>query len=107
MSATEWYEATIGFCSDLIRHDTQLGGPGERGAAEFVAELLSDVGLECTILESDRGRANLICRVPGQDDSLDPLLIHMHLDVVPAVPSDWTIHPLSGEVHEGYVWGCR
>ena len=105
MSTTKWYEATIGLCSDLIRHDTQLGGPGERSAAEFVGELLSDVGLECTILEGERGRANLICRVPGQDDSLDPLLIHMHLDVVPAVPEDWTIHPLSGEVVDGYVWG--
>ncbi len=101
----EWWDGTIGLCSELIRHDTQLGGPGERGAAEFVAGLLSDVGLECTILESERGRANLVCRVPGQDNSLDPLLIHMHLDVVPAVASDWTVHPLSGEVDDTYVWG--
>jgi acetylornithine deacetylase/succinyl-diaminopimelate desuccinylase-like protein len=100
-----WWDATTGLCSDLIRFDTQLGGPGERGAAEFVAALLSDVGLACTILESERGRANLICRVPGRDNALDPLLIHMHLDVVPAVPSDWTVHPLSGEVLDEYVWG--
>jgi hypothetical protein len=46
VSATAWYKATIGYCSDLIRHDTQLGGPGERSAAEFVAELLHDAGLE-------------------------------------------------------------
>ena len=105
LTTTPWWDATIGLCSDLIRHDTRLGGPGERSAAEFVAELLSDVGLECTIIESERGRANLISRVPGQNNDLDPLLIHMHLDVVPAVADDWTIHPLSGEVVDGYVWG--
>lgn len=105
MTEARWWEATIGLCSDLIRHDTRLGGPGERGAAEFVAELLSDVGLESTIVESERGRVNLICRVPGQNNDLDPLLIHMHLDVVPAEADDWTFHPLSGEVVDGFVWG--
>ena len=33
------------------------------------------------------------------------LLVHGHLDVVPAEASDWSVHPFSGAVEDGYVWG--
>ena len=91
--------------STLIRIDTQIGGPGERVAAEHLATLLSDAGLHPTLLESEPGRANLFVRVPGTDLGLDPLLVQMHLDVVPARADEWSVHPLSGEVRDGYVWG--
>ncbi|WP_083958132.1 M20/M25/M40 family metallo-hydrolase [Herbidospora mongoliensis] len=90
-------------CSELIRIDTTNPGPGEREAAEYVAELLAEVGLEPIIIESAPRRANVICRVPG--DSPDALLIHGHLDVVPADPADWQLHPFSGEIADGYVHG--
>ncbi|WP_139142449.1 M20/M25/M40 family metallo-hydrolase [Humibacillus sp. DSM 29435] len=91
--------------STLIRIDTQIGGPGERAAAEHLAALLTDAGLDPVLLESEPGRANLFVRVPGTDLGLDPLLVQMHLDVVPARPDEWSVHPLSGEVQNGYVWG--
>src|SRR5262249_50013057 len=31
--------------------------------------------------------------------------IHGHLDVVPADPKDWAMHPFSGEITGGSVWG--
>jgi acetylornithine deacetylase/succinyl-diaminopimelate desuccinylase-like protein len=31
--------------------------------------------------------------------------VHGHLDVVPAATEDWTVHPFSGEVRDGVVWG--
>ena len=34
-----------------------------------------------------------------------PILLHGHLDVVPAAADDWQVHPFSGEVQDGYVWG--
>ena len=34
-----------------------------------------------------------------------PLLIHGHLDVVPAEASEWSVDPFAGEVRDGYVWG--
>lgn len=91
--------------STLIRIDTQIGGPGERAAAEYLATLLSDAGLHPMLLESEPGRANLFVRVPGTDMGLDPLLVQMHLDVVPARADEWSVHPLSGVVQDGYVWG--
>jgi acetylornithine deacetylase/succinyl-diaminopimelate desuccinylase-like protein len=95
--------------SDLIRIDTtNLGdhsGPGERAAAEFVAGLLDEVGLETTLLESHPKRASLVTRIPGEDPSRPALLIHCHLDVVPANPDDWQLPPFSGTIHDDSVWG--
>ena len=66
-------------CSDLIRIDTSNygdnSGPGERPAAEQVAALLSDVGLEPVLLESHWGRASVVTRIAGEDPSRPPLLI--------------------------------
>ena len=95
--------------SDLIRIDTtnpgDHSGPGERGAAERVAELLAEVGLEPVVLESHPKRASVVARIEGEDRSRPALLIHGHLDVVPADAGDWQVHPLSGETRDDCVWG--
>jgi acetylornithine deacetylase/succinyl-diaminopimelate desuccinylase-like protein len=95
--------------SELIRIDTtnpgDNSGPGERAAAEHVAGLLAEVGLEPTVLESHPKRASVVARIPGQDPSRPALLIHGHLDVVPADAADWQVHPFSGEIDDGCVWG--
>jgi acetylornithine deacetylase/succinyl-diaminopimelate desuccinylase-like protein len=86
-------QEVAGLASDLIRIDsTNRGdnsGPGERAAAEHVAGLLAEVGLEPTVLESDKNRTSVITRVEGTDPSRPALLIHGHLDVVPADAADW------------------
>ena len=52
----------VDLCRDLIRIDTSNygdhSGPGERAAAEYVAEKLAEVGLEPKIIESHKGRAS-------------------------------------------------
>ncbi len=103
-------EEVVELCSDLIRIDTTNTGDtetsaGERVAAEYVAAKLDEIGLETTILESAAKRASLVARIPGQDRSRDALLIHGHLDVVPAEPAEWSVHPFSGEERDGYLWG--
>ena len=96
-------------CRDLIRIDTtnpgDHSGPGERAAAEYVAGLLGEVGLEPAVLESHPKRTSLVARVPGEDRNRPALLIHGHLDVVPASASDWQRDPFSGEIADGCVWG--
>jgi acetylornithine deacetylase/succinyl-diaminopimelate desuccinylase-like protein len=108
MSITAQQEVA-GLASDLISIDSfnpgDDSGQGERTAAERVAVLLSEVGLEATIFESRRRRASVISRIKGADPSRPALLIHGHLDVVPADPADWQVHPLSGEIKDGCVWG--
>ena len=96
-------------CSDLIRIDTtnpgDHSGPGERTAAQRVAALLAEAGLEPAVLESHPGRASVVARISGTDPGRPALLIHGHLDVVPADAADWRVHPFSGEVQDDCVWG--
>lgn len=94
--------------SELIRIDTSNYGGGnckERPAAEYVAARLDEAGVAATLLESAPGRANVVARVEGADQSRPALLVHGHLDVVPAAAADWSVHPFSGEVRDGVVWG--
>jgi acetylornithine deacetylase/succinyl-diaminopimelate desuccinylase-like protein len=99
----------VELCRDLIRMDTSNygndEGPGERKAAEHVATLLDEVGIESRLYESRPGRTSLLARVEGSDSDRAPLLIHGHLDVVPAAAEDWQVDPFSGEIQDGYLWG--
>ncbi|WP_338784176.1 M20/M25/M40 family metallo-hydrolase [Streptomyces sp. DG1A-41] len=98
----------VTFTSDLIRIDTTNRGGGdcqERPAAEYAAARLAEAGIEPTLLERTKGRTNVVARVEGTDPSADALLLHGHLDVVPAAAADWSVHPFSGEIRDGVVWG--
>ncbi|MEU3511678.1 M20/M25/M40 family metallo-hydrolase [Streptomyces longwoodensis] len=101
-------DEVVRFTSDLIRIDTTNRGGGdcrERPAAEYAAEQLAGAGLEPVLLENTPGRTNVVARLEGSDPSADALLLHGHLDVVPAEAADWRVHPFSGEVRDGVVWG--
>jgi acetylornithine deacetylase/succinyl-diaminopimelate desuccinylase-like protein len=101
----------VQLCQDLIRIDTSNfgsdSGPGERDAAERVAALLDEVGITCELLEPEPRRTSVVAHwePEGVDTSLSPLLIHGHLDVVPAKADDWSVPPFSGELVDGCVWG--
>ncbi|HEY0697752.1 MAG TPA: M20/M25/M40 family metallo-hydrolase [Micromonospora sp.] len=103
-------DEVVELCRDLLRIDTTNTGDndtcaGERVAAEYVAEKLAEVGVESRILESAPGRASVVARIAGTDPGRGGLLVHGHLDVVPADPDEWSVHPFSGEVRDGYLWG--
>jgi acetylornithine deacetylase/succinyl-diaminopimelate desuccinylase-like protein len=102
-------DEVVGICRDLIRIDTSNpgdhSGPGERAAAEHVAALLAEVGLESAVLESHPRRTNVVARIPGRDPERPALLVHGHLDVVPANAPDWQHDPFAGEIADGCVWG--
>jgi acetylornithine deacetylase/succinyl-diaminopimelate desuccinylase-like protein len=100
----------VDLCRDLIRidstNDGDGGGPGEREAAEYVAGRLAEVGLQPVLLESAPRRTSVVVRLPGADpDRTDALLLHGHLDVVPADPKAWRYDPWAAEVADGCVWG--
>ncbi len=100
----------VELCRELIRIDTSNygdeDGPGERKAAEYVATLLDEVGIESRLYEPEPGRTSLVARWGGTSGSdKPPLLVHGHLDVVPAAAEDWQVDPFSGEVQDGFVWG--
>jgi acetylornithine deacetylase/succinyl-diaminopimelate desuccinylase-like protein len=95
----------LDLCRDLIRIDTSNPIKPERPAAEYVAAKLSDVGLQPVILESEPGRASVVARMEGADSGRGALLIHGHLDVVPADAADWQVAPFAAEIKDGCLWG--
>jgi acetylornithine deacetylase/succinyl-diaminopimelate desuccinylase-like protein len=104
-------DEVVHLVSSLIRFDTSnTGDPettkGEAECAHWVAAQLQEVGYETEYIEAGApGRGNVFTRLKGADSSRGALLIHGHLDVVPAEPADWSVHPFSGAVEDGYVWG--
>lgn len=102
-------DEVVRICQELIRIDsTNHGdgsGPGERAAADYVAGLLREVGLEPTMVESQPGRTSVVVRLEGADRNRPALCLHGHLDVVPANAADWQVDPFSGELRDGCVWG--
>ncbi|HZE49803.1 MAG TPA: M20/M25/M40 family metallo-hydrolase, partial [Jatrophihabitantaceae bacterium] len=101
-------DEVVELCADLVRFDTSnFGGGkahGERPAADYVVAKLAEVGIDSTLLESAPGRANVVARIPGREDG-PALLVHGHLDVVPAVAADWTVPPFAGEIRDGFLYG--
>jgi acetylornithine deacetylase/succinyl-diaminopimelate desuccinylase-like protein len=100
----------VDLCRDLLRIDTTNTGDtatsaGERVAAEYVAGKLAEVGLVPEIRESEPGRTSVVARFEGSDPGRGGLLVHGHLDVVPAEPGEWSVHPFAGEIRDGYLWG--
>jgi acetylornithine deacetylase/succinyl-diaminopimelate desuccinylase-like protein len=102
-------EDTARIARDLIRIDTTNWGGGtargETEAAEYVAEELRRLAIEPTLWDAAERRTNVIARVPGRDPSRPALVVHGHLDVVPADPENWSVDPFGGEIRDGMLWG--
>ncbi|MFD4960863.1 M20/M25/M40 family metallo-hydrolase [Microbacterium sp. NPDC058389] len=94
---------------DLIRFDTTNHGggrsAGEREAAEYVGAYLEGLGLKPEFYEPIPRRTNVMARVPGRDRGKPALVLHGHLDVVPAIAEDWSVDPFEGVVKDGLLWG--
>ena len=95
-------------CQELIRIPSVNYGEGkgdEREVATYVAGLLSEVGIENEIIETAPNRCNVVARIEGSDRSRPGLVLHGHIDVVPADAKDWSVDPFSGEIKDGSLWG--
>jgi acetylornithine deacetylase/succinyl-diaminopimelate desuccinylase-like protein len=101
-------EEAVAICQDLIRIPSVNYGEGkgdERAVAEYVVASLSEVGISAEIFESAPNRCSVIARIPGSDVDRPGLVLHGHLDVVPANAQDWQVDPFSGEIRDGSIWG--
>lgn len=102
-------DATARVARDLIRFDTTNYGEGrssgEADAAAYVAAYLSNLGLVPQLFESAPGRVSVVTRVAGADPLKPALVVHGHLDVVPAQPDNWSVDPFGGIIKDGMLWG--
>ncbi|GLI28916.1 peptidase M20 [Agromyces rhizosphaerae] len=102
-------EPTARIARDLIRFDTTNHGEGrsegETEAAEYVEAHLAGMGLAPQLFDAAPGRTSVVARVPGANPDKPALVVHGHLDVVPADPRNWSVDPFAGEVRDGLLWG--
>lgn len=96
-------------CAELIRFDTSNYGEGksngERGAAEYLLGHLTRAGYDAVLLGPEETRSSVVVRVRGTDPELPGLLVHAHIDVVPAEPEQWSMDPFAGRIEDGYIYG--
>lgn len=101
-------EEAIRICQDLIRIPSVNFGEGrgdEEAVAKYIVTSLADVGIEAKIYESAPKRCNVIARIKGLNPDKPGLVVHGHIDVVPANASDWSVDPFAGEIRDGCIWG--
>lgn len=86
--------------SSLVQINSENPPGRTTDVIEFIGNLLDSLGVEYHIDSNPGGRDNLVTTEP------DPqILLCGHVDVVPAIPDNWTHDPYSGEIVDGYVWG--
>jgi acetylornithine deacetylase/succinyl-diaminopimelate desuccinylase-like protein len=97
--------AVAALTQQLLRIDTSNPGQAEKPAAELVADHLAELGIAVQWFEPEPGRCSVVGRIRGQDSTLPALLLHAHIDVVPAIEKEWQHDPFGGDLHAGYLWG--
>lgn len=97
------YDAVETLC-EYLRIDTTNPPGNEAPGAEFLGDVLRGEGIEFRLYESALGRSSLLARLRGSGEGR-PLILLNHIDVVPANPENWQIHPFSGEIADGFIWG--
>ena len=99
---------TILLCQEMIRIPSVNYGEGkgnEKAMAEYVAAKLSEVGITSELIETAPNRVNVVAKIEGRDTNRPGLVLHGHIDVVPANAEDWSVDPFSGLIKDGFIWG--
>lgn len=96
-------EAVSALC-EYLRIDTTNPPGNETPGAEFLGGILNAEGIEYRIIEGAPRRGSLLARLEGNGVG-KPLILLSHIDVVPADAEKWDVHPFSGEIKDGFVWG--
>jgi len=101
-------DEAIRICQELIRIPSVNYGEGkgdESAVAAYVVASLAEVGIEAKIYEAAPNRCNVIARISGTDSSRPGLVLHGHIDVVPANAQEWSVDPFGGVIKDGMIWG--
>jgi acetylornithine deacetylase/succinyl-diaminopimelate desuccinylase-like protein len=105
---TDIEDEAIRICQELIRIPSVNYGEGkgdEAAVAAYVVASLAEVGISAKIYESAPNRCNVIARISGTDSSRPGLVVHGHIDVVPANAEEWSVDPFGGIIKDDMIWG--
>jgi len=98
------YTRPVEILQRLIRFNTTNPPGHEAECIAYIRGLLTEAGIESTVLEKTTGRPNLIARLQGAGKA-PPLLLYGHVDVVTTENQKWERPPFEGQLIDGFVWG--
>ncbi len=97
-------EEAVTHLQNLLRLNTVNPPGNEVLACQYLSDVLAREGIESTILESTPTRGNLVARLKG-DGRAAPLLLMVHVDVVPVEAARWQHDPFGGAIEDGFIYG--
>ena len=97
-------DEAVSILCEYLRIDTTNPPGNEAPGAEFLGSILKGEGIDCKLYESAPGRSSVLARLKGEGPG-KPLILLNHIDVVPANPENWQVHPFSGDIVDGFIWG--
>ena len=92
---------------ELIEINT-VDSAGTTAAAEAMARRLLDAGFppeDVQVVGPNERKMNLVARLRGAETGRPPILLLAHLDVVEALPTDWSMDPWTFIEQDGYYYG--
>src|SRR6266404_8431250 len=95
---------TVSRLQAIIRFDTTNPPGNELPLARYLQGALTAEGIEATVLEIEKNRAQVIGRIRG-NGAARPVILLAHMDVVGVERASWTHDPFAGEVSDGYLYG--
>ena len=95
---------TISRLQAIIRFDTTNPPGNELTLARYLESALREEGIEATLLEPTKNRAQVIGRIRG-NGARRPVILLAHMDVVGVQRERWTHDPFGGEISDGYLYG--
>ncbi|OCB11613.1 acetylornithine deacetylase [Mycolicibacterium porcinum] len=96
-------DRVVRLASEMIGCDTRNPPGGERPVVGPLQEMLGALGAEVEIVEPEAGRPSVLATIGA--GKVPTLMINGHIDVVPAVESEWSSPPFRPEVRNGRLYG--
>lgn len=87
-----------------VNNDDVASGCEVRSVSTLM-DFLDHPRIEREVFEPVPGRQSLVATIRGTDANAPSLGLNGHVDVVSAVPEDWTHGPFDGDLVDGWVWG--
>ena len=98
------YQRPIELLQRLIQFDTTNPPGNEIECINYINTLLTDAGIQTTLLAKTPQRPNLIARLAWCGEA-PPLLVYGHVDVVTTENQQWIHPPFEGKIIDDYIWG--
>ena len=88
---------------EYLRIDTSYPDGSEIAGAEYLASVLEAEGVDVYVERLGERNANMWAELPGKKSKA--LVMHHHLDVIPARAEDWNFAPFGGEIEAPFIYG--